>query len=278
MTITRRRVLTMAGAAGLGVGLYSTLWEPHWLEIVRLDLPVRHLPASLLGRPLVQLSDIHVGPRVSDAYVLETFRTVEALAPDVIAYTGDFVSVEDDAIYAHAARIYDAAPHGRIATVGVTGNHEYGWDWAHPDIAARLAGIFDARGIRMLRNQVADVDGLQIVGLDDLWASRFDATAALAGVDPGRAAIALSHNPDTADLSGWGTFRGWILSGHTHGGQCKPPFLPPPIVPVKNRRYTSGVFDAPGGRTLYVNRGIGHLYECRFNVRPELTVFTLQRA
>jgi predicted MPP superfamily phosphohydrolase len=80
------------------------------------------------------------------------------------------------------------------------------------------------------------------------------------------------------DLDAWRGFEGWILAGPTHGGQCKPPFLPPPIVPVRNRRYTAGVFDLPGGRTLYVNRGVGHLFQVRFNVRPEVTVFTLQRA
>ena len=73
-------------------------------------------------------------------------------------------------------------------------------------------------------------------------------------------------------------YEGWILSGHTHGGQCKPPFLPPPLIPVRNRRYTSGEIDATGGRRLYISRGVGHTMMVRFNVRPEVTVFTLQRA
>ena len=42
--------------------------------------------------------------------------------------------------------------------------------------------------------------------------------------------------PDTVDLPGWTGFRSWILSGHTHGGQCKSSFLPPPIVPVRLQR------------------------------------------
>ncbi|MEP7118557.1 MAG: metallophosphoesterase [Acidobacteriota bacterium] len=276
--LTRRRLLQQAAAAGVGVGLYAWQWEPHWLEIVRLDLPVRNLPAALIGRTLVQLSDLHVGPRVSDDYLIDVFGRVAALTPDIVAYTGDLVSVEVDGTYDHAERIYSAAPHGRLATVGIPGNHEYGAGWAHPDIAARFAAIFAAHGIRMLRNQVFDLEGLQIVGLDDLWGKQFDAAAALASFDPTGAAVALSHNPDTVDLPGWGSFRGWILSGHTHGGQVKPPFLPPPIVPVQNKRYTAGVFELPEGRTLYINRGVGHLFQVRFNVRPEVTVFTLQRA
>jgi predicted MPP superfamily phosphohydrolase len=128
----------------------------------------------------------------------------------------------------------------------------------------------------MLRNQAHDVDGLQIVGFDDLWAERFDARAALDNCDRGRPAIALSHNPDTVDLPGWERFQGWILSGHTHGGQCKPPFLPPPLLPVRNRRYPQGEFALDGERRLYVNRGVGHLIPVRFNVRPEITLFELR--
>lgn len=281
MPITRRRLLQTAAsatAAGLGLGLYGALWEPHWLEFTAHDLPVRGLPADLIGARLVQLSDIHVGPRVDDDYVLHTFAQVAALAPDIVAYTGDFVSVEDGGVYAHADRIYASAPRGRMATVGIPGNHEYGWDWAYPQIAQRLGEILEGHGIRMLRNALVDVGGLQIVGCDDLWAERFDPRQAFAGFAPERAALALSHNPDTVDLRGWERFRGWILSGHTHGGQVRPPFLPPPIVPVRNRRYTAGAFALTGDRTVYVSRGVGHLFQFRVNVRPEVPVFTLQRA
>jgi predicted MPP superfamily phosphohydrolase len=88
----------------------------------------------------------------------------------------------------------------------------------------------------------------------------------------------LCHNPDAADLPVWGNHRGWILCGHTHGGQCKPPFLPPPLLPVKNRKYTAGVIDLSWHRHMYINRGLGHLLRVRFNVRPEVTVFRLARA
>ena len=58
----------------------------------------------------------------------------------------------------------------------------------------------------------------------------------------------------------------------------KPPFLPPPLVPVANRRYTQGAFDVGSGRHLYVNPGLGYHRRVRLNVRPEITVFTLLAA
>jgi predicted MPP superfamily phosphohydrolase len=50
------------------------------------------------------------------------------------------------------------------------------------------------------------------------------------------------------------------------------------VLPVQNKRYTAGAFDVGPGRTLYINRGLGFLYQVRIGVRPEITLFTLTRA
>jgi len=275
--ITRRRLLQASLAAfgsGLAVGGYAWQVEPHWLEVVRRRLPVKRLPSHLQGGTLAQLSDLHVGPQVDDSYLLHTFATVRALAPDIVVYTGDFTSYQGT-LYEHVERIYEAAPHGRLGTVGILGNHDYGPGWRHSEVAARLVEILGDAGIAILRNQVREVGELQIAGMDDLWAGRFDPRQTVRALDPRRPAVALSHNPDTVDLPVWAGFEGWILSGHTHGGQCKPPFLPPPLLPVRNRRYTRGEFVVGGNRRLYISRGVGHTLQVRFNVRPEVTVFTL---
>jgi len=275
----RRGFLRLAatGTAAAAVGLYTWRIEPHWLEIVRRPLGVRGLPPRLAGRTLVQISDVHVGRRVADDYVRATFRRVAALQPDIVVLTGDFIS-HHERWRDQVRSVYAEFPRGRLATLAILGNHDYGRAWSQPEIAQELTGIVGAYGITVLRNEVRDVDGLQIAGLDDLWAGCFRPLVPLRSLDARRAAIVLSHNPDTVDLPVWEGFDGWILSGHTHGGQCKPPFLPPPLLPVWNRRYTSGEFALDGGRRLYVSRGVGHLLQVRFNVRPEVTVFELRPA
>jgi uncharacterized protein len=276
--MNRRRFLTIAGAgAAAGVGLYTWRVEPHWLEIVRRPLPVRALPSRLAGRTLIQMSDVHVGPRVDDDYVLTTFRRVAALRPDIVVMTGDFMSYHAGS-FAQLPAIYRHFPRGRLATVAVLGNHDYGPAWSHPELAQRVVETVQPFGITVLRNEVREIEGLQIAGLDDLWAKRFDPFRPLRSLDGRRAALVLSHNPDTVDLPVWEGCEAWILSGHTHGGQCKPPFLPPPLLPVRNRRYTSGEFGLDGNRRLYISRGVGHLLHVRFNVRPEVTVFELRPA
>lgn len=271
------RGLGATAALAAGTGLYTWRVEPHWVEFVERALPIANLPTALAGRTLVQLSDLHVGPRVDDDYVIGVFDRVRALAPDIVVFTGDFTEPYQGFLK-QAREVYRHAPRGRLASVGIFGNHDYGPGWRHPEFAAALQPVLADYGIRVLRNEVMPVGGLDIIGLDDWWGKQFRPAEALAYRDATRPGLVLSHNPDTADMDGWFGYRGWILCGHTHGGQCKPPFLPPPLLPVQNRRYTSGEFALDGERRLYISRGVGHTLMVRFNVRPEVTVFTLARA
>jgi predicted MPP superfamily phosphohydrolase len=276
--LTRRRFWGAAAAGGLGVGLYAGRVEPHWVEVVRRDLPVAGLPASLEGRTLAQISDLHVGPRVDSDYLVACLRRVSEMQPDVVVITGDFVTATGAEHVDEAARVVEQLARPPLGCFAVFGNHDYGLNWSHPEVADRLAARLAGVGVTVLRNSAADVAGLRVVGLEELWSPNFHpgrAREVLAGDGP---AVVLCHNPDGADLDVWGRYQGWILSGHTHGGQCKPPFLPPPFVPVSNKRYTAGEFDLGDGRRLYINRGLGHQLRVRFNVRPEITLFRLVRA
>jgi hypothetical protein len=277
--LTRRqfvlRSLGAVGASSAGVGLYTWRVEPHWLEIVHCDLALRNLPAALVGSTLVHVSDLHIGPQVDDAYVIRTFERIRALQPAFVVFSGDFITYRTVAQFAQLERVAAHVPLGRIGTFAALGNHDYGPGWRHPEIAERVASIVSAAGVTVLRNQSTVVSGLQIAGFDDLWAGRFEPEATIARLERGTATLALSHNPDTVDAPLWRGYEGWILAGHTHGGQCKPPFLPPPLLPVQNRRYTRGEFALSGNRRMYISRGVGHLLRVRFNVRPEVTVFRL---
>lgn len=268
---------TLAASAVGTVG-YTLGIEPHWLDIVERELPIENLPPTLAGARLAQLSDLHIGPQVSDAYLIHSFDRISALKPDLVAITGDFISYRDgggadqfDTLRTVLAHL----PQGRLATVGILGNHDYGRGWNEPVVAARVVAEAERAGVRMLRNETCSVAGLDLVGVDDLWARRGDPVAALRARSSD-AALVLVHNPDAADQQPWPDYHGWMLAGHTHGGQCRPPFLPPPLLPVQNKRYVSGAVSVDAARTLYISRGVGHLIQARFNVRPEITLFTLR--
>jgi predicted MPP superfamily phosphohydrolase len=279
--ITRRdmtKLLATAGTGTLALGLYTWRVEPHWLEFTFPTLPISGLAPGLEDRTLAQISDIHVGPRVDDDYIINSFHRVQKLAPDFVAFTGDFVTYRLTQQFEQLRRVLRHAPHGRLGTVGILGNHDYGFHWRMLDVADRVTAIARDAGIVLLRNQAVTIAGLQFVGLEDLWSPLFDPADLLAQKSQDASTVVLCHNPDAADRPIWGGYRGWILAGHTHGGQCKPPFLPPPLVPVANKRYIAGKIELSGNRNMYISRGVGHLLRVRFNARPEVAVFKLQRA
>ena len=283
MFTRRRAVRTLfgAGAAAAFTGLYTWRIEPHWLEFTYPALPVRGLPGELQGRTLAQITDTHIGPKVDDSYIIESFRRTQEHAPDFVVFTGDWISYRDESQFEQLRRVLQHAPHGRLGTVGILGNHDYGRRWRMADVADRVSAIAQEGGVVMLRNQAVTVSGLQFIGLDDLWGPHFNPAPILAqrggagNGEGGSPTIALCHNPDGADEPVWEGYQGWILAGHTHAGQCKPPFLPPPELPVRKRRYTAVEFALSGNRRMYISRGVGHLLQVRFNARPEIPIFRL---
>jgi predicted MPP superfamily phosphohydrolase len=277
-TYSRRQTLKLlaAGTGACALGLYTWGIEPHWLEFTHSDLPVAGLPRGLDGRTLVQISDLHVGPEVDDAYIMRSLQRVGELEPDFIAFTGDWITYRGAQQFEQLRRVLTHIPHGRLGTVGILGNHDYGFNWRMVDVARQVSEIVASAGVTLLRNQAVSFAGLQFLGLDDLWGPYFDPMPLLAQKGQDSSTLVLCHNPDVADYSVWEQYGGWILAGHTHGGQCKPPFLPPPLLPVRNKRYSAGRIELSGNRTMYISRGVGHLLRVRFNVRPEIAIFQLK--
>lgn len=278
--LTRRNVLRALGAGALGAtGLlgWTLGFEPHWFEVVENDLPLLGLPRSLDGRRLVQLTDFHLGS-CDLGYLVTAFERVNDLKPDLVCLTGDFIDRHHPLAVADVGTMLDALAPPPLGAFATLGNHDYGMTWKDVALGDRVASILRSKGIRVLSGEIVSVEGLQIVGLDDLWCPRFEAWRTLADVDPTRDALCLCHNPDACDLDFWQRFRGTTLAGHTHGGQCKPPFLPPPMLPVHNRNYVAGFYDPAPNRRLYISRGIGHSLRARFNCRPEISVFRLKSA
>ena len=263
--------------AGFLTFLYTWQIEPFWLEFVNRKLPVKNLPTELIGNTLMQISDLHVGKKFDYRYIIKSFKKAQKFNPDFVAYTGDFISYEGDEQYGQLQEVLNHTVRGKRATVAILGNHDYGDFWSDQQVANRVSYYLRKAKIDLIQNGQNEIDGLNFIGLDDYWGLNFKPELAMNQYDKRKANIVLCHNPDVCDLNVWNGYQGWILSGHTHGGQCKPPFLNPPLLPVKNKDYTCGEIDLKDGRMLYINRAVGHLHQVRFNVRPEITIFELEK-
>lgn len=258
--------------------LYSWQIEPFWLEFVERKLPIKNLPENLIGKTLMQISDLHVGKRFDWNFLIDSFQKAKKYEPEFVVYTGDFVNHGNTEDLNDLQKVMKHAVLGSLATFGILGNHDYGINWKEIETANSICEILENSGIKMLKNDQKESHGLNFIGFEDLYSLNFNPQKVMIDYDSSKANIILCHNPDACDKDIWNGYQGWILSGHTHGGQCRIPGVITPLLPVKNKRYVSGEIDLEDGRMLYINRALGHSFQVRFMVRPEITVFTLTQA
>jgi hypothetical protein len=91
--------------------------------------------------------------------------------------------------------------------------------------------------------------------------------------------ILLSHSPDILYSEYLKKKRfNILLTGHTHGGQIRVPFLGPMFTGTKyaKRRESYGAYKTPDGMFVNVSSGIGYsLLPIRINCPPEVTLIEL---
>ncbi len=275
-SLGRRQLLERAGGAVVLGATSSTL---AWGALVgRYDFSVEEVVVRIVGLPKVldgytitQVSDLHVGSFVQEKELALGLSLVKGTKPDLIVVTGDLVDFDRDYIPTLLTAL--GKLEARDGIKAILGNHDYYTG------ADAIAGAMRGAGFDMLVNdgrliRAADGGGFALLGVDDLWAARYQAAGpqldrALSFVPPDRPRILLSHQPASVDL--WPGRVALQLSGHTHGGQVNPGFRPADLL----MHYVSGRYEVEG-TTLYVNRGFGVVGPpARVAAPPEITKIIL---
>ena len=282
LSTTRRRFLGLtAAAAAAALAGDSILLEPNRPRVVYRDFFLRRWPERLSGFTIALLSDFHYDPFFSVHPLRAAIPIVNRLRPDLIVLAGDFVSVPligDDRKAAFAAepcaRLLHqmTAPHGLWA---VLGNHDEATDHKH------VARALQAENIQVLANQSQAIerDGARIwlAGVNDVISQTADLSKTLHRVPTDESVILLVHEPDFADEAAKFPID-LQLSGHSHGGQVRIPFLPPLYLPELAKKYIWGSYRV-GPLALYTNAGLGTVgVPIRLNCPPEITLLTLRPA
>jgi len=278
---TRRNFLRLAAAGVAVVGIDSFGIEPNLPKVVQRELSLRRWPAGLDGFRIALLSDFHYDPVFSVHPIRAAIGMVNDLRPDLIVLTGDFVSlpllkrrdVESAGAAEPCAQLLGQlkARHGLWA---VLGNHDF---YADPGV---VGAALHAHGIQLLENASVPIEfngaRFWLSGVNDVLSQTSDLSATLHNVPADEATVLLAHEPDYADYAA--RFPVDLqLSGHSHGGQVRFPFLPPLYLPDLAHKYISGLYRI-GPLTLYTNRGLGTVnIPVRLNCTPEITLLTLSK-
>ena len=208
-------IVEVSFGTATAAGIYG-VFNASWTRITRTTVRLANLPEAWRGRKAALVSDLHLGHVRNSTFLRRIVADVLKEKPDAIFIAGDlYDGTAIDAKRAAEPLSQLRAPQG---VYFVAGNHEqFGDD-------SKYLHAVESAGVRVLRNEKVEADGLQIIGVPYRHASRvahFASVLKEIGLDSRRASILLTHAPDhpqVAEEAGVSL----QLSGHTHLGQFIP--------------------------------------------------------
>ena len=276
ISFSRRTVMSaMVGTALIPAGARAcaTATQRASFELEHREIFLRGLDPAHDGLRIAQLSDIHVGRRTPDGRVLAAVAAVNALAPDLVMMTGDFVTTNADP----REKISELLSGIVAPTFSVLGNHDH---WTN---AAEVKTQLHRIGSTVLQNQHTTfrINGsdFTVLGMDDSTTRNDRVADTFRGAPTAGSRLVLTHTPTGADQLPENDDL-FCLSGHTHGGQMHVPRVTEFFFKSFGRMpYLRGHY-AVRGNQLYVNRGLGFgrgTAAPRIDSEPEVTLITLRR-
>ena len=253
---------------------YALRIEPKWLTTEHVKIFIKNLPSDLEGLKIVQLSDLHYYPNTPLSLIQKAVKQANHLKPDIIVLTGDYIDKKAEPILKLVPIL--AKLKAQYGVFAILGNHDY------PKIVK--TALSEAATISLLINQGINLTigqtHLYLAGLTP--GSSGNLSLALENHPPNVPIFLLAHEPDLADNYAKDSRITLQLSGHTHGGQVRIPFIGAPVLPYSGHKYDHGLYKIKQ-MWLYTTRGIGVIGPpfgppVRFNCPPEITKITLFKA
>jgi uncharacterized protein len=182
----------------------------------RITVKLPGLPQPWRGRKALMVSDLHLGHVNGAGFARRIAKLARRLDPAIMFIAGDLYDGSLADPERLAAPLFELAP--LLGVFFSEGNHEdYG------DAAAYCAALRGG-GIRVLRSEQVEIEGMRIVGVpysETIYPLHFRTFLEGLRLDSGGPSILLNHVPNRlAMVEKAGV--SLQLSGHTHGGQVFP--------------------------------------------------------
>ena len=262
---------------------YGSVVDRNRFEIKEVSLEYPDLPESFDGYRIIHISDLHARSYAKRTARLErAAQIINGLDADLIAFTGDLISLVPDEIDPIAASL--STLKAKDGVVSVLGNHDYG---TYADTSGVLVDDLIVKeremGWELLLNEHKvlhrGADSIVVIGVENTSVSHFfpsngDLTKASEGTD-GAFRIVLTHDPMHWESEILGQDYALTLSGHTHAMQLSIFGWSPSSLMFK---HSDGLY-TEDSQHLYINVGLGEtIFPARIGARPEITVITLEKS
>ena len=268
-----------------GAILYGSLIERNTFRVKKIELAYENLPEGFRDYRIVHISDIHARSFSKREKSLQrAVDKINALDPDMIAFTGDLITMTPDELDPISAVL--SSMKARDGVFSVLGNHDYCMysDMSQTEKQKCLEDLIIKErqmGWDLILNEHRIVrkgkDSIAVIGVENTspsrhFPSRGDLNKASEGTE-GMFRLLLSHDPMHWEAEIIGKDYPLTLSGHTHAMQVSIFGWSPSSLIFKHHRglYTEGI------QNIYVNKGLGEtIFPARIGARPEITLITLK--
>jgi hypothetical protein len=275
----RRGFLTAAGAALFATPVaamgYGVFVQRRNLRLREQTIAIPGLPEDLIGIRIVQLTDIHLSPFLSEKELAHAVALANETYAHLALVTGDMITANRDPLETCLRHL--AGLRSEAGIFGCLGNHEV---YAQAEDYATEHGA--RLGIRYLRMEAARLrfgrTTMNLAGVDYQPFHEPYLVGAEKLVEPGAFNVLLSHNPDVFPVAARQGFD-LTIAGHTHGGQVRVEILREDLNIARFfTHFVDGLY-RDGGKSIFVSRGIGTIgAPVRLGAPPEVALLRLCRS
>lgn len=271
----RRKFLQAAGAtlaAAPYVGTTLGIINRDRFELNQIDVHIPNLARDLDGLRLVQITDIHLSPFLSEKDFARAIDMANETRPHIALVTGDLISRRGDPLDACLRQL--ARLRSDAGVLGCLGNHEiYTNTEDYVTQQGQRIGIEFLRGqARLLRFGQAAIN---FIGVDYQRLHHPYLVGAETLVAPGCTNVLLSHNPDVFPVAARQGYH-LTIAGHTHGGQVNFEILHQNLnVALYYTPFVRGLYRSDN-KSIWVGSGLGTIgVPVRLGAPPEIALVRL---
>ncbi|MFV0498945.1 MAG: metallophosphoesterase [Bacilli bacterium] len=253
--------------------IYAIFIEPNRITHYDYFIKNEKIPDSFDGFKIIHLTDIHYGKNFGIKKMNKLVKEINSLDPDIIVITGDFLDKHATFTEQQKEKIIDGLNSFK-ASIGkyiITGNHEHKHSY--------FAKLIEKTNFKFLDNETDIIynESYKKIAINGYESCTYKTSnfGKNSSFEDDLFTISLLHEPDcikdVLDIQS----SNLVLSGHSHGGQVKLPFIGAVVTPLLGQKYIEGSYQV-NGATLYVSTGIGvSSITARFMNVPSYNVYRL---
>ena len=215
---------------------YGYLWERNIIEISNHTIVSKTLKTK---KKFAVIADLHLGIWKDQNYltkVVDKINSIENL--DYLLVAGDWTyhpNVID------LTKLFEPLKGVRVPVYGVLGNHDV--EQPGEPYRAELLAALEKDNVKIIDEKYLDLGDFVLAGLGDRWGGEDDSNF-LTQTSSRKPLVVIAHNPDSVrSYNVDSTKEVLTVTGHTHCGQIRIPFLYKLALPVEDSYFDKGWYD-----------------------------------